>query len=197
MESIILASASPRRRELLTQIGIEYEVIPSRKEEVITSSIPCEIVQELSRQKAEDIVLQEKQNGRIVLGADTIVAFQGEVMGKPCTEEEAFQMISKLQNNVHQVYTGVTLSYLEGENIISHSFYEETEVFVSPMTEDEIWAYIATKDCMDKAGSYGIQGIFAAHIKGIRGDYNNVVGLPIGRVYQELKKILESKRKIL
>lgn len=193
MESIILASASPRRRELLTQIGIEYEVIPSKKEEVITSQVPSVIVQELSKQKAEDIALKQKQEGRIVLGADTVVAFQGEVMGKPTSEEEAYQMLSKLQNTVHQVYTGVTLSYLKGENIISHTFFDETKVAVYPMSEQEIRAYIATKDPMDKAGSYGIQGRFAAHIKGIQGDYNNVVGLPVGRVYQELKKLLESK----
>lgn len=193
MESIILASASPRRRELLTQIGIEYEVIPSKKEEVITSNVPSIIVQELSRQKAEDIVLKQKQEGRIVLGADTVVAFDGEVMGKPTTQKEAYEMLSKLQNAVHQVYTGVTLSYLAGEKINSYTFFEETEVSVYPMTEKEILAYIASGDPMDKAGSYGIQGSFAAYIKGIRGDYNNVVGLPVGRVYQELKKLLESK----
>lgn len=193
MESIILASASPRRRELLTQIGIEYEVIPSKKEEVITSNVPSIIVQELSRQKAEDIVLKQKQEGRIVLGADTVVAFDGEVMGKPATQKEAYEMLSKLQNAVHQVYTGVTLSYLAGEKINSYTFFEETEVSVYPMTEKEILAYIASGDTMDKAGSYGIQGSFAAYIKGIRGDYNNVVGLPVGRVYQELKKLLESK----
>ena len=192
MRSIILASGSPRRRELLTQIGIEYEVIPSQKEEVITTTVPHILVQELAKQKAEDIATNQKQEGRIVLGADTVVAFDGEVMGKPGNEEEAFDMISKLQNNVHQVYTGVCVSFWNEEKVESHTFYEETEVYVYPMTETEIREYIATKDCMDKAGSYGIQGQFAAYIKGIKGDYNNVVGLPIGRVYQELKKILES-----
>lgn len=192
MKPIILASASPRRRELLTQIGIEYEVIPSKKEEVITSNIPNIIVQELARQKAEDIVLKENREGVIVLGADTIVALNGEVMGKPENEEDAYRMLSGLQNNVHQVYTGVAFSYLKAGKVLSHVFYEETKVFVYPMTEEEIRSYISSKDCMDKAGSYGIQGAFAAYIKGIEGDYNNVVGLPIGRVYQELKKILES-----
>lgn len=192
MKSIILASGSPRRRELLTQIGVEYEVIPSQKEEVITTKIPHVLVQELAKQKAEDIAINQKQEGRIVLGADTVVALDGEVMGKPASEEDAFEMISKLQNNVHQVYTGVSVSYWKEGGVVSHTFYEETEVFVYPMTETEIREYIATKDCMDKAGSYGIQGQFAAYIKGIKGDYNNVVGLPIGRVYQELKKILEN-----
>jgi len=164
MKPIILASASPRRRELLTQIGIEYEVIPSKKEEVITSNIPNIIVQELARQKAEDIVLKENREGVIVLGADTIVALNGEVMGKPENEEDAYRMLSGLQNNVHQVYTGVSLSYLKNGEVFSNVFYEETKVFVYPMTEEEIRSYISSKDCMDKAGSYGIQGAFAAYI---------------------------------
>lgn len=210
MDSIILASASPRRRELLSQIGIEYEVIPSRKEEVVTNTVPSDIVMELAKQKAEDIVTQTKCYGKFVLGADTIVALDGEIMGKPVDEKDAFSMISKLQNNVHQVYTGVAISTLkEDDTIFSHTFYEETSVYVYPMTEEEIWEYIKTKstsnnskvskwdknrepyECEDKAGAYGIQGPFAAYIKGIQGDYNNVVGLPIGRVYQELKNILK------
>ena len=210
MDSIVLASASPRRRELLSQIGIEYEVIPSKKEEVVTSKVPSEIVMELAKQKAEDIVMQLGLPGKFVLGADTIVAQDGEVMGKPSDEEDAFNMIAKLQNNTHQVYTGVSISTLkEDGTIFSHVFYEETLVFVYPMTEAEIWDYIRTKastssmkvskwdaarepyECEDKAGAYGIQGSFAAYIKGIQGDYNNVVGLPVGRVYQELKNILK------
>ena len=210
MDSIVLASASPRRRELLSQIGIEYEVIPSKKEEVVTSVVPAEIVMELAKHKAEDIVMQVNQPGKIVLGADTIVAQNGEIMGKPSDEKDAFSMISKLQNNVHQVYTGVSFSVLkENGTIFSHVFYEETQVLVYPMTEEEIWSYVRAKassssskvskwdntrepyECEDKAGAYGIQGSFAAYIKGIEGDYNNVVGLPIGRVFQELKNILK------
>ena len=210
MDSIILASASPRRRELLSQIGIEYEVIPSKKEEVITCTVPAEIVMELAKQKAEDIVMQIGLPGKFVLGADTIVAQDGEVMGKPADEEDAFNMISKLQNNTHQVYTGVSISTLkEDGTVFSHVFYEETHVLVYPMTEEEIWNYVRSKastssskvskwdvsrepyECEDKAGAYGIQGGFAAYIKGIKGDYNNVVGLPVGRVYQELKNILK------
>ena len=210
MDSIILASASPRRRELLSQIGIEYEVIPSKKEEVITSTVPSDIVMELAKQKAEDIVMLVKQPEKLVLGADTIVALDGEVMGKPVDEKDAFSMISKLQNNTHQVYTGVAFSILKNDgSVMSHVFYEETKVMVYPMTEEEIWQYIRTKsfsnnskiskwdaarapyECEDKAGAYGIQGPFAAYIKGIQGDYNNVVGLPVGRVYQELKNVLK------
>ena len=192
METIILASASPRRRELLSQIGIQYDVIPSKKEEIITSTVPSEIVMELAKQKAEDIVKTEHCIKKIVLGADTIVAMDGEVMGKPKNESEAFSMIYNLQNATHQVYTGVYLSYLnDNGDIISHVFYEETLVHVYSMSKQEILDYIATGTCMDKAGAYGIQGCFAAYIKGIEGDYNNVVGLPVGRVYQELKNILK------
>lgn len=210
MDSIILASASPRRRELLSQVGIQYEVMPSKKEEVVTSTVPSEIVMELAKQKAEDIALQIGQPGKIVLGADTIVAQDGEVMGKPVNEEDAFAMISKLQNNTHQVYTGVSISTIkEDGSVSSHVFYEETLVYVYPMTEEEIWDYVRSKastssskvskwdagrepfECEDKAGAYGIQGSFAAYIQGIKGDYNNVVGLPVGRVYQELKNVLK------
>lgn len=208
MDSIILASASPRRSELLSQIGIEYEVFPSKKEEVVTSTVPSEIVMELAKQKAEDIAMQVRQPGKLVLGADTIVALNGEIMGKPVDEADAYSMISKLQNNTHQVYTGVSISRMkEDGTVLSHVFYEETQVLVYAMTEEEIWGYIRMKasssssryskwnaentpyECEDKAGGYGIQGPFAAYIKGIQGDYNNVVGLPIGRVYQELKKV--------
>lgn len=214
MDSIILASASPRRRELLGQIGIKYEVIPSKKEEVITCTNPTEIVMELAKQKAEDIVMQIGKTGKYVLGADTVVALNGEIMGKPRNEAEAYAMISKLQNNIHQVYTGVSISCLRDDGtIFSHVFYEETEVLVYPMSDEEIKKYISIKtttgstkvskwdeksypyECEDKAGAYGIQGSFAAYIKGIKGDYNNVVGLPVGRVYQELKNILKLSEK--
>lgn len=192
MDSIILASASPRRRELLTQIGMEYEVIPSTGEELITSKKPQEIVMQLARQKALDVAEKVQIKGKIILGADTIVALNGEVMGKPSDENEAFGMLSKLQGNVHQVYTGVAISILqEEENIHTHAFYEETKVYVSPMTQEEILGYIETGEPFDKAGGYGIQGRFAAFIEKIEGDYNNVVGLPVGRVYQELKNVLK------
>lgn len=187
IQEIILASGSPRRRELLTQIGIPHKVIPSKKEEVVTSSVPEQLVQELAKQKAEDIAEQLTEEG-LVLGADTVVARNGEIMGKPGSEEEAFQMLEKLQGQTHQVYTGVALSQRTDQGKVQTiTFYEATEVVVYPMSKEEISAYIATGEPMDKAGSYGIQGAFAAYIQGIHGDYNNVVGLPVGRVYQEIK----------
>lgn len=185
---IILASASPRRRELLYQVGLEPEIVPSHVEEVITSTSPAEVVMELSAQKAADVAGgfsgTADEAEIVVIGADTVVATDGRILGKPGSVEDARHMIRMLQGRKHQVYTGVTMIFVKrGERC---SFAEETDVLVYPMTEEQICQYVATGDPMDKAGSYGIQGRFAAHIRGIAGDYNNVVGLPVGRVCQEL-----------
>lgn len=181
MEKIILASGSPRRKELLTQVGIPFDILVSDTKEVITKSSPTEIVEELSRQKAQSVA--EKYPQRTVLGADTIVVLDGQVLGKPKDDKDAARMLRMLQGRTHQVCTGVTFMR-EGR---VHSFHEKTDVTVYPMTEEEIEAYVRSGDPLDKAGAYGIQGSFAAYIEGIRGDYYNVVGLPVGRVYQELK----------
>ena len=192
MEQMILASASPRRLELLRQVGIEPAVEPSHVEEVITSTSPGEVVMELSRQKAEDVAGLHRGEPVIVLGADTVVAADGKILGKPKNREDAVRMIKLRQGRSHQVYTGVTLVFCEEFSSQKTSsvitFYEETEVFVFPMTERQAEAYVDTGEPMDKAGAYGIQGKFAAYVKGISGDYNNVVGLPVGRVCQELGK---------
>lgn len=192
MNRIILASASPRRKELLTQIGIKYEVMPSNAEEISDKKLPQELVQDLSRRKAEEICtrLLEQENGDFtVIGADTVVSFQDTVMGKPRSVEEAVNMLRSLQGNIHQVYTGVTLCYKQQRfEPVFHTFYEKTDVSMYPMSEEEIAAYAATGEPMDKAGAYAIQGGCAAYIQSICGDYNNVVGLPIGRLYQEMKK---------
>ena len=185
---LILASASPRRKELLGKVGIEFEIIPAKGEEVITKTLPWEVVEELSYQKAKEIAdLQTEEC--IIIGSDTIVAKDEEIMGKPKDEEDAFRMLSEIAGDVHQVYTGVTL-IRTGNFPKVITFAEKTDVYLYPMTDEEIKAYIATKDPMDKAGAYGIQGDFAIHVKGIAGDYYNVVGLPIGKVYQELKQLL-------
>ncbi len=186
----ILASASPRRKELLTQAGLSFEAIPSHIEEKITKKSPHAIVKELSFQKAWDIYQAITPLGRTVIGADTVVSYKGEILGKPSDEEEAFAMLSLLSGRTHQVYTGVTL-ILERENKPSiRSFYEKTDVTFYPVSRQDLISYIKTKDPLDKAGAYGIQGPFAIHVKKIHGDYNNVVGLPIGRLYQELKTFL-------
>lgn len=193
---VILASGSPRRLELLRQVGIEPQVEPSHVEEVITSTIPDQVVMELSRQKAEDIAALHAAEDAVVVGADTVVAFDGKILGKPKDKEDAVRMIRMLQGHIHQVYTGVTLVFcgkLSGESsdvVDKITFAEKTDVHVCPMTEEQIRAYVETGEPMDKAGAYGIQGYFAAWVEGISGDYNNVVGLPVGRVYRTMLKSL-------
>lgn len=185
---ILLASQSPRRRELLSQAGFVYEVEPSQVEEYTTRTLPWEIVMELSRQKAVDISRRHKVPEFLVVGADTIVAYGDRILGKPHSAEAAVEMLTLLQGSRHQVYTGVTLVWTEqGEERI-HTFYEKTEVEFYPMSQEEIYRYVDTGDCMDKAGAYGIQTQFGIYIKGIHGDYNNVVGLPIAALYQEMKR---------
>lgn len=217
-KKIILASASPRRRELLTQIGLDFEVVVSETEEKITSTEPAKVVEELSAQKAAAVweklasiaaaqvsdtsaerpnevsgACSAEQNcdestmaDIIVLGADTVVACDGKILGKPVDIENAVAMLRMLQGREHEVYTGVTILYGENDEKKALIFHEKTTVHFCPMTETQIREYVATGDPMDKAGSYGIQGICARYIRGIEGDYNNVVGLPAGRVYQEL-----------
>lgn len=207
---LVLASASPRRRELLSQIGLEFSVMPSTKEENAKTTEAGALVQELSRQKAVDIweqlsgdqgqnpdadqeqISEETQepnlNGKrqpelLVIGADTVVCCEGKILGKPHSREAAAEMLTALQGRSHEVYTGVTL-YSQSETV---TFFECTQVEFYPMTEVEISEYIDSKEPMDKAGAYGIQGLGARFVKDIRGDYNNVVGLPVGRLYQELK----------
>lgn len=207
---LVLASASPRRRELLSQIGLEFTVMPSTKEENAKTTEAGALVQELSRQKAVDIweqlsgdqgqnpdadqeqISEETQepnlNGKrqpelLVIGADTVVCCEGKILGKPHSREAAAEMLTALQGRSHEVYTGVT-HYSQSETV---TFFECTQVEFYPMTEAEISEYIDSKEPMDKAGAYGIQGLGARFVKDIRGDYNNVVGLPVGRLYQELK----------
>ncbi len=188
-KKIILASASPRRRELLTQIGLTFEVVVSETEEKITSTEPARVVEELSAQKAEAVwnsTQLKEASDKIVIGADTVVACEGRILGKPKDTEEAVQMLAMLQDRAHEVYTGVTVVYEGNGEKKTLTFHEKTTVHFYPMTEAQIREYVATGDPSDKAGSYGIQGICARYIRGIEGDYNNVVGLPAGRVYQEL-----------
>lgn len=191
MRPIVLASGSPRRRELLTQIGLEFTVVPSQKEEQLRYSDPKEVVEDLSRQKAKDIALQAAP-GAVVIGADTVVALDGEILGKPQGPKEAAAMLTKLQGRTHQVFTGVTLVFKDPNGGMEEeiTFSEETNVHIYPMSEEEIQRYVATGDPLDKAGAYGIQGAFAAYVEGITGSFYNVMGLPIGRVYQELKERL-------
>lgn len=186
----VLASGSPRRRELLTKIIPEFEVIPATGEENPTSSDPAELVKELSFQKASEIfhkILTDRAQSLIVIGSDTVVSYNRKVLGKPKDRNDAADMIRMLNGNTHSVFTGVTVFYRVNGKTDSFTFHEETKVEVENMTEDEIASYVATGEPDDKAGSYGVQGQFAIFIKGIIGDYYNVVGLPVARLYKELK----------
>ena len=186
---IILASASPRRRELLAQMGMEFEVCPSQGEEKITEVLPERAVMELAQQKAAEIAVKTEGDAWI-LGADTVVVYDQKILGKPKDAEDAKRMLCMLQDKKHQVYTGVCIWKKENGTEDVRCFFEKTDVVFYPMTEEEIDQYVATGEPMDKAGSYGIQGRCAIYIKEIKGDYNNVVGLPIARLYQEIKKNL-------
>ena len=185
MEHLILASGSPRRRELMSQVGLDFTVVTSDADENIKEMEPEDYVRELSSIKAQSVLEQyaDKDDSVIVIGADTIVYHKGEILTKPKDEEDAFRILKSLEGQIHQVYTGVTICSTH-KNV---SFYEKTDVWVYDMTDEEIRDYISTGEPMDKAGAYCIQGKFAAYIKVIEGDYNNVVGLPVARLVHELK----------
>lgn len=191
MEIIVLASGSPRRKELLAKTGLKLSVVVSGGEEKAETSDPAETVEKLSLDKASAVadLLQAEKEPQLIIGADTVVACDGEILGKPSDREDAFRMLWKLQGQTHQVYTGVTLLLKKKHTWQAHTFSEKTDVQFYPVSREELLAYIETGEPMDKAGSYGIQGGFGIYVKGICGDYNNVVGLPVGRLVYELKKL--------
>jgi septum formation protein len=191
-KKIILASGSPRRKELLGALFTQFEIIPAQKEENYHAIEPGEIVKELSLQKAEEVFEAEAEKSKdslLVIGADTIVVKDGKVLGKPKDKEDACHMLKILSGETHQVYTGLALCYKIEDKVFKKSFFESTDVSFWPMSEEEIASYVATGDPMDKAGAYGIQSGGSLFVKEIKGDYLNVVGLPISRLYQELKSI--------
>lgn len=187
----ILASGSPRRRELLSKVIPEYEVIPAVSEESCSATEPSEIVEELSFQKASEIfykVFTDKALPVVVIGADTVVSYNQRVLGKPSDRHEAEEMLRMLQGRTHCVYTGVSVMYNQDKETGVFTFGECTEVMVAPMSDEEIAAYAATGESDDKAGAYGIQGDFSKFVVGIKGDYSNVVGLPVASLYKRLKQ---------
>ena len=186
MNKIILASGSPRRKEILKQHGIDFDIEVSDVDESCPPMKPYDMVVELSKRKATAVFKNHPE--RIVLGSDTVVAYQDEILGKPKDDEDAFRMISMLQGNTHQVYTGVTICSPQK----TISFYECTDVVVFPMTEDEIRTYISSGEGRDKAGSYAIQGDFHKYISSFDGDYENVVGLPGQKVEEILKLTVDN-----
>lgn len=190
-KNIILASASPRRRELLAQIGLEFTVMPSDIEENPVSTLPQDVVIELSKEKARDVwgrTGEAGRRGQLVLSADTVVSIEGEILGKPRDEADAVRMLGMLSGKEHHVYTGVTMIWINDEGKQEeYSFYVCTGVLMYRIDRAEIEDYVRSGEPMDKAGAYGVQGRVAAYIKAIRGEYSNVVGLPVGRLYQEMK----------
>ena len=201
---IVLASASPRRRELMELAGLEFDVWPSNGEEVVKSAVPKDICVELSRQKALDVASQIRtynENHKdltspadiLIIGADTVVAFGNDVFGKPKDADEAAGMLRTLSGNTHTVYTGVTFVFMSKEGRAGeYSFCDETKVTFYDLDEDDIEAYIATGDPFDKAGSYGVQTASATFVRSVEGDFFNVMGLPVARLLVELKGILQT-----
>ncbi len=198
----VLASASPRRKEILELVGIEFDIWPSDKEESVKEKSPGKICTGLSRMKALDVASQIRtyndshkdlttEEDILVIGADTIVALGNEVLGKPKDDADAARMLKLLSGTTHSVYTGVTLVFMSKSGRVGeHTFFEETKVSFYPMEDDEIDRYVASGDASDKAGAYGIQGGAAAFVRAIDGDYYNVVGLPIARILHELKELM-------
>lgn len=176
---LILASQSPRRRELLERMGLtQFEIRPAVGEETASSDLsPAQLVEELSRQKAREVV-QTAGADDLIIAADTVVAADDRVLGKPHTRDEAVEMLRFLSGRTHTVYTGVTVQ--QGDRALTQ--HEATHVLFRPLTEAEIRAYVDTGEPMDKAGAYGIQGRGCVLVEGIRGDYYNVMGLPVCRL---------------
>ena len=189
---IILASASPRRKELLEQIGVDFEIEVSDKETAIKERDPVEECRTQAYNKAVDIVEKSKlkysDKDFVVISADTIVAIEGKILGKPKDKSDARQMLETLSGRKHRVYTAVFVYNSLKDSY--ESFVEDTPVEVARLSSEEIEDYLEKKEPYDKAGAYAIQGYFSRYIVGIEGDYYNVMGLPVGRLYRDYLKEL-------
>lgn len=188
--NIILASKSPRRKELLEQIKLQFDIETCDTDESYDDDLsPDQVVEYLALKKAKAVyeTMKGRQGQHLIIGADTVVVDQGKIIGKPRDEKEAYDTLSRLSGHGHHVYTGIALLRCDnGEQYISHS---STMVTMKKLSRQEIDFYIKTKEPMDKAGSYGIQGIGALFVKEIQGDYFNVVGLPIEKLYEGFKTL--------
>ena len=183
--NIILASASPRRKKLLKQIGLEFKVIAANiDEDDIKENDPAKFVVELANRKALQVAKSNIES--IIIGSDTTVYLDGKLLNKPNTEKDAYEMLTNLSGKTHQVYTGVSLVQYQSEK--SKEFYVRTDVTFRELGEREKYAYIATGSPMDKAGSYGIQDDFGSvFVEKIVGCYYNIVGFPLARFYKEIR----------
>ncbi|MBR5336813.1 MAG: septum formation inhibitor Maf [Lachnospiraceae bacterium] len=194
---VILASGSPRRKELMEKAGLEFEVIPAECEEVIDPALTAEeTVMSLASRKASWVAENEKDKRRdktIVIGADTVVVLDGKILGKPKDKADAFSMLRALSGREHEVYTGVALISPDGK--INETFSECTKVKFRSLSDQEIEEYIATDEPNDKAGAYGIQGLGRRLVEETIGDYNNVVGLPVEALMKRIAGIKDEQYK--
>lgn len=182
--SIVLASASPRRRELMERLGIDYIVMPSQYDERIDISDPKELVLKISREKASDVRRRCAEND-IIVAADTVVCFEGEIFGKPESREDAVKTLERLSGGMNEVWTGVCV--IRGDEVFSEAVV--TRVYFDKLDREDIINYVKSGEPMDKAGSYGIQGKASLFIKGIEGDYYNAVGFPLNTLFRLLKMV--------
>ncbi len=187
---IILASASPRRSELMKQAGLDFRVSVCNTDESYDEGLsPADIVTQLSLRKADAVFDKEMPEGdSVVVAADTIVVLGDEILGKPKDRADAVRMLKELSDNMHRVYTGTTLYYYVGGKVSVESFAECAEVYFRELDDSTINEYVDSWEPMDKAGAYGIQGKGAVLIDKIYGDYYTIVGLPIAKVYHSIKK---------
>lgn len=186
---IYLASASPRRREILSMLGLAFTVEVSEADESIDSDVPEEIVKTLAGRKAMAVALHHADEDCLVIGSDTIVWKDGKALGKPADDEEAKRMIQSLEGDVHTVYTGVCLARCRNGEITETRFADAADVEFAPMSEDEVDWYVSTGESRDKAGAYAIQGLGGRFVKAIRGDYYTVMGLPMCSLYEKIREI--------
>ena len=185
MKTIILASASPRRKELLEKIGLKFEAEPSDYEEYLPSEgEPHELAKKLSLEKAERVARRHKK--AIVIAADTFLVFRGKLLGKPRNEAEAKEMLKALNGMSHSVITGFTIVDTDNKKILTKSV--DTKIYLRKLTAKEIDAYVKSKEPLDKAGAYAIQGLGSVIVEKIEGDYFNVIGLPLSALAESLKE---------
>ena len=186
----VLASASPRRKELLAELVNEFEIIPSLADENVAYTSPENLVLQLAERKASEVALRPENEGKIVIGSDTVVAFEEKVLGKPKDKADAFRMLKMLSGKPHAVFTGVCFAVKKGEKLSLTTRAEKTAVYFEDLSDEWIRAYIASGSPMDKAGAYGIQD--GGLVKKIEGSYTNVVGFPIELVQEMMTTIREN-----
>ncbi len=185
---IYLASASPRRKDILSQMGIKFHVLPADVSEECECEDPAELVRELSFRKAKQVVENLMEDVAAVIGSDTVVAKENHILGKPVDREHARKMIQLLSGGEHQVHTGVTIAIRDKGTLWFETFSTVSRVYVMEMSDEEIEDYLSEEEYADKAGAYAIQGRFGRFIEGFSGDYYTVVGLPMNELYKKLKE---------